>query len=442
MKRRFEVLRGPLPKQIVRVVSVLMASLVCVSLPASSYLTGGVTPLPDETQALLDRHAGMISLGFNTEWMEMAGIDPVPYVEAISLVAEGVDAGILPGAVLHVGRLASTEVMPIAVGHRIVDPEKRPVSYDTRYHVEDLTAPLTAIPLLLAHCQERGLPLETRIETIFPAWKSEDRREVTIESVLRHSTGFPSTWEDLEKPPSNRQGIIAWLNTLELAAEPDTRVIPSRLNHLLAGLILEEVKGRNLKSIIDEDIFMRFQLPTAQLGIIAQERALVAPGAFSRRWDRFLWGEVDEPVVQGLGLDSAWGGLVINADEVAAIAGGLLLLSISAPSDVEMKDLPILYKAFRTDPSISGGEKMGLGYEIGRLTPRSFGWNAVSGSGFWVLPEDQAVLVFLTNMDHVPGREAEQKELREAVLARLAAAARQVEDDSEGGNEQDADADY
>ncbi|MCC5875742.1 MAG: beta-lactamase family protein [Candidatus Sumerlaeia bacterium] len=425
MKQRVEFYSDTVYRQIRRFHLAMVVLLCCSVLPASSYLTGGSTPLPPESQAILDKHADLISLRINTEWMEMAGIDPIPYVEAIALVAEAVEEGVIPGAVLHVGRLASTEMMPIAVGYKIVDPEKRPVGYDTRYYVEDLTAPLTAIPLLLAHCQERGLPLETRIETIFPAWNAEDRREVTIESVLRHSTGFPASWEDPATLPTSRRMLVAWMNDLELAAEPDTKVIPSRLNHLLAGLILEEVKAKQLKDIIDEEIITRFQLPTAQMGIISQERAQLAPGRFSERWDRFLWGETDEPIVQALGLDSAWAGLVINADEVAAIAGGLLLLSLSAPEDVEVKNLPALYQAFRTDPSITGGERMGLGYEIGRFTPKSFGWNSVAGPGFWVLPEHQALVVFLSNMDHVSGRSEEQQELRAKVLELLVRAAEQ-----------------
>lgn len=406
---------GPL-MNIARLISVLILLLAPAWGPARAYQTGGTTPLPAETQAILDEYADLVSLGFNTDWVQSANLDPVKYTDAIARAAEAVREGEIPGVVLHIGTLFSTEVMPIAIGHLMVDPEKRRAEYDTRYYLEDLTAPLSVVPLLLAHCQERGLPLETRLETIFPQWKGEDRREVTIESVLRHSTGLPASWPEPVPPPKNREEIIKWLHDLELAHEPDTRVVPSRLNHLLAGMILEKETGKNLSDLINAGIIERFSLPVTSIGIMPAERSQLAPGAFSARKNRFLWGEVDEPLVGALGLDSAWAGLVSNADEVAAIAGGLLLMAISAPPDVPIKNLPILYKAFRTDPSLTGGESMGLGYEIGRYTPGSFGWDGVNGSSFWVLPEKQAVVVLLSNMDHPGGMASVPDALRREIL--------------------------
>lgn len=400
--------------------AILMAAPSVVH--GEGYRSGGATPFPRDVQQLLDRNAGLMSLGFNADWLAEAGIDPLPYAKAIDVTADAVRAGNIPGAVLHVSRL-SAEVMPIAVGYCIVDPERRPAGYETRYYLEDMGAPLSAIPLLLLHCQERSIPLDMPLSSIFDDWTKEDRRDITIAMVLRHASGFPSTWPDPSAPLEDRAGILAYLKELELASEPGTRVEVSRLNHLVAGLILERLRGRYYSEIFQEGIVERFHLPLTSQGIAPADRQFLAPGAYSKRWDYLLWGEVDEPVVQPLGIDTAYAGMVSTADEVATIATVLLYQAGSAPVIVETEQLPPVYRSFRPDSTIENGASMGLGYKLGRFGEGSFGWDSPHGSSFWVLPAQMAVIVFLSNQDHPNGVESIEADPRERVLALLAEAA-------------------
>lgn len=393
-----------------------------VPLPAQSYQSGGTFPFADEVQHLLDRNAAMISLGFNADWLAEAEIDPLPYARAIDATAEAVREGHLPGAVLHVFRMSS-EAMPVAVGHRITDPEHRRAHFDTRYYLEDLGAPLSTIPLLLLHCQERSISLDMPLSLIFEQWSAEDRREVTIGMVLRHASGLPASWAAPSEALEGRGAILGYINDLGLASEPGTQVEISRLNHLLAGLILEKLKERYYSEIFREGIVDRFQLSVTSLGIDPSQRQLLAPGAYSDRWGHLLWGETDEPVVQSLGLDTSYAGMVSTADEVAAIAYVLLFQALSAPPLAESEQLPAVYRGFRPDASVKGGESMGLGYQLGRFGEGSFGWDSPHGSSFWALPGQMAVIVFLSNQDHPGGVGSGEGDPREIVLPLLANAA-------------------
>ena len=77
-----------------------------------------------------------------------------------------------------------------ALGFAVIEPEKIEANLETIYDLASLTKPLMT-GLICAMLVERGeLYLSDKISKCFPEFAIEEKREVTIENLLTHTSGF------------------------------------------------------------------------------------------------------------------------------------------------------------------------------------------------------------------------------------------------------------
>jgi CubicO group peptidase (beta-lactamase class C family) len=392
----------------------LILSLLVAAAPAAEparYLTGGSRPLDPALQARLDAHAPIVTLGLNTDWMEKAGVAAAPYVEAIDTVALAVRAGGLPGAVLHVASLQDTEMMPIGVGYLMTDPQTWPLAHDTSYELGSLTGPLVTVPVAARALFNAGLATTTTLATVLPGLAGTPLGTRTVEDVVGHRAGLPHQWEGA---PATAEGVVAWIG----AMPEDPSGHPSTLGFVLLARVAEALEKRpfdeQAKALLED----YWPAGITAFGLDPARRQYLAPGPYCDRLGHMIWGDPPDELANLLGRRAGHWGLVSTAGEVGS--WGLIALWVAqmppAPPNLQGPDAWVGMWADLI--------KVGGGMQRGRFGNEGLGWDTPDGCSFWILPRQQRVLVFLSNMDHPGGAaRAGRVDPRDKVLDLLAQSA-------------------
>ncbi|MCC6546380.1 beta-lactamase family protein [Candidatus Sumerlaeota bacterium] len=384
-----------------------------------TYLQGGAKPFPAGLKAKLDAHADIIALGINSEWLAASNIDAAKYIEAISITADAVERGEMPGAVIHVDRIASNTI-PISIGDMMTDPQRHRAERDTLYDVGDLTGPLFTNPLVVTALMQQKLKLEQKISDLLPVFRGTNKEAITIEELLRHSSGLPAV-HDAPEAPHNRDEVLAFIAQLPTRFPPGTQVEVSDLNEVLLGMVVEKAFGGNYSDIVQEKIIDAYGMTPSALGALPDHRLIIAPGEYSQRLGRMVWAEPAEPIAMALGRDSGHTGAVVFADALANMLKNTIpLITLSTLPGTE-KFTP-LGRLLVPSTNLPGGAHMAGGVAVGKLGPRSYGWDARSGSSVWILPDKMAYVIFLSNYSHPNGLTDRKGDCRERVLPLLAEA--------------------
>jgi len=107
------------------------------------------------------------------------------------------------------------------------------------------------------------LALDDEIAAHVPEMKYE-RGEITLLDLLQHSSGLPGSDDvqmALDDIPS-AEGLLAWLPTQPLQAEPGTCLIHSGVNTLLLGMILERTTEMSVREYVEQRIVAALELET------------------------------------------------------------------------------------------------------------------------------------------------------------------------------------
>lgn len=379
--------------------------LVLTALPVfgEGYLSGGSIPFPAEVQRTLDRHAPILTLGINHDWMLKAGVEPVAYLEGVDTVAAAVGRGEVPGALVYVDRLMQS-TMPTGIGYRITDPQRRRVEADTMYAAQDLTGSLVTVPMTLFSLLTGDVRKDSTLGELIPELAGSDKAPITIEMLLRHRSGLPAELP-ARRRYADRSEMLRDLAALPLSGAPGAESRPSAANFLVLGLAMERVHGKGYSELAAEKVFRLLRDSTAVLEVDDIARADLAPGIYSDFLGRMAWGEATDSAGFLLGPDAGHTGLVLSADHAAEMARMLMTMA-ALNVGPDGKPLTVVGEAFVASDAATGETAMGLGYMVGRFGPGSFGWDSPTGSSIWILPRQQGFVVYLSNADHPKGPSA------------------------------------
>ncbi len=388
------------------------------SLSAEPYLSGGTVPFTAEQQAVLDRHREILSLGVNRDWLAESHIDIDAYMGALDLIAESVKRGEVPGAVVLVDRYG-TKVFPAAVGYLMTDPQPWKAKYDTQYYLQDLTGPVATVPLIVKLWSEGKLSISERVERRLPELAGSPLGALRIESLMRHTSGLPENYDS--EPFMSDEEMFAALAKIPLET-PGTAVRKSPLNFLVLGLIAERAGGKPLETQAQESFPLYFRDGLLTYRANPARRQYIAPGEYSSAIGRLAWAEPTDPFGIHKVPNAGHTGLIASADEISVPARALLAMAEVRLKAADFFTTGPLVEVLLPDRNISGGESMGLGYEVGRFGPTSFGWDSPAGCSIWLLPEQRGFIVYLSNRDHPAGVGVDRPDPRDVALPLLARA--------------------
>jgi CubicO group peptidase (beta-lactamase class C family) len=312
-----------------------------------------------------------------------------------------------------------------ALGLAVVEPEKIEARTETIYDLASLTKVLVT-GLLAAGLLETGeINLSDHIAKYFPAFETEEKRNITIENLLTHTSGFPA-WHpfylDAEGGARKAKSVLNKIARTPLENSSNSKVVYSDFNFLLLGFLIEQVCGANLDEIAARKIFAPLGLqntfynppPELRKRIAASEKGnefekntcrekfpeLSVPDSAFR--DYQIWGEVHDGNCYFLNGVSGHAGLFSSAGDVCAIAQQFL------PGTTRLLK-PEICALFRTNYTENLNEARSVAFQLAATTDSaageslskdSFGHLGFTGTSVWIEPSTERIFILLTNRTH------------------------------------------
>jgi CubicO group peptidase (beta-lactamase class C family) len=371
---------------------------------------------------------------------ENVGMSPQRLQRIRDALQADIDKGVVPGAVALIARRGKIAFLE-ALGYR--DREAgAAIAPDTIFRIASMTKPFTSVAtmmlaeegkLLLADPVSRYIPEFTNLKVALDSDGEAKtltteplRREMTVQDLLRHTSGL--TYAHLAGPQvkqayeaanvvdekQTNADMVAKLGKLPLAYQPGSTWQYGVSTDVL-GRVVEVASGLALDRFISERICSPLGLDNTSFGPIDAARAAqpqIDPASGKR------------PPMRDTAVRPNWisggSGLLSTARDYVRFCqmllnggelGGIRLLSPTTvalmtsdhltPETRRSPSTPILFGALAPVPQLGLG--FGLGFAVRTHAGRNplpgsvgdFSWSGVSGTYFWIDPQQQLIAVLM-----------------------------------------------
>lgn len=354
---------------------------------------------------------------------QQVGLSPEKFAQIDSVVKKFIDGQQLAGAVTIVARQGKVAHFK---SHGMMDiAGKKPMQKDTIFRIYSMTKAIVSVAAMML-CDEGKLDLEDPVSDYLPAVKEmkvgqvNPNREMTVRDLLRHTAGFPNnvtvdrTFRNAGLPPLAQCSLKQMMERLQhvpLRYSPGENWYYSFATDVLARLV-EIASEKSLDVFLAERIFQPLDMKDTAFYVPADKR------------NRFA-------VVYGNGLQvvaapqpgtsgpftfekppkflSGGGGLVSTATDYMRFClmldnkgelDGKRLLKLETVELMICNHVPSNLLPISRKPT---GRGFGLGFAV-RIEeidsePSSMGeyeWLGGAGTEFWISPQDELVVITLT----------------------------------------------
>jgi CubicO group peptidase (beta-lactamase class C family) len=320
------------------------------------------------------------------------------FAQAADIVQRGVDERAFPAAVVEVGTRGDV-LWHQAFGRLDSDPESPVTQKDTLFDLASLTKVIATTSLVMRLVERGTLALDQTIRSWIPEWRGNDREDVTLRSLLTHSSGL-TAWLPFYRDHTGRQEFQHAICSLPLEYPPDTQSIYSDLGFILLGFIVEDAGGAAFSS---QAARLLSEITSAPLMFNppAEPRSSIAPTEQDSWRGRRLVGEVHDENCWALGGAAGHSGLFGTAQAVGDFARAMLgALKGTDPRIAGTETVRLFVKRSAAVPGSRalGWDTMLPTSSCGTNISRSaFGHTGFTGTTLWIDPEREAYVVFLTN---------------------------------------------
>lgn len=287
-------------------------------------------------------------------------------------------------------------------------PERRiAMAEDTVFDLASVSKLFTSI-LAVQQIECGALVLEERVAAYLPEFGGAGKQDITVRQLLTHTSGFRA-WIPLYKEPT-REGKLRLLWNEAPANPPGTKYLYSDLNLISLQLILEEITGRTLDTLLHDEITAPLGMHRTRFNPPASWRPEIAATEDARLpWsglDRGLVrGEVHDENAYSLGGVAGHAGVFSCAWDLAVLARTLLNGgAYGAARVLSAESVALMFTDFNT---AFPGDEHGLGFELNQhwymgalATPHTAGHTGFTGTSLVLDPTTDAFLVVLGNSVH------------------------------------------
>jgi CubicO group peptidase (beta-lactamase class C family) len=369
------------------------------------------------------------------------------------MIRRGISGRAFPCAVIDVGSAAGVRWRE-AFGTLTYADDAPAATVETVFDLASLTKVIATATLAMCAIDAGALRLDDRVADRLPAWRGEDREQVTIQDLLEHASGL-TAYLPFFRDHRGRAEFEHAICTMPLEYAPRSQSIYSDLGFILLGFILEDA-GFPLRDFrLKPEATLKREATRPQLEIQftppREWRERTAPTELDTWRGRLLQGEVHDENAWVLGGAAGHAGLFGTAAAVGSFARAILnaLAVTSSPKGLR-DDRPVAqgFSPARHTSSPDGlrhetvlrfvqksgvpGSSRALAWDTmlptsscgTRMSPRAIGHTGFTGTSLWVDPELDLYVVLLTNRVH-PMRENDQiqairRQVHDAVIDTVA----------------------
>lgn len=331
-----------------------------------------------------------------------------PFEPLRSYLESEIEAGLVPGAVVVVGR-SSGIVYHAALGYRALTPRRERMTGRTIFDLASLTKVMVTAPLVVERSVRGGFSLEDPLERHLVETHGTETGSIALRMLLTHTAGLPPM-NPLADYRGGKSRLYAAIAREPLEARSGERFAYSDVGYVLLQGVVERVARKRLDRVARAEIFAPLCFRDTRFGIRAKDRPRLAPT--TRERGGWLRGRAHDPRARTRALGGVAGhaGVFGTSAEVARFCEMLLRRGSYAGRRVLSEETVRLM----TTDQIGGAlpVRRGYGFDIespysaprGALFSRdSYGHSGFTGVSLWIDPVNDVYLVLLTNSIHAAG---------------------------------------
>ena len=341
------------------------------------------------------------------------------YPSILKKMHQGVEQGIFPGAVLLCaknGKVCLNE----AFGLADIFCEKK-MQIDSIFDLASLTKPLATTLAIAKLVEKKSKLLAAPIGSILRQYDQTDKETITVDMLLRHTSGFPAHREFFKfmthtsGDPKKIQARLLVKEPLEYAS--GTHQVYSDLGFMVLRQVVEAMSGCTLDQYVTDKIYNPLEIRRLMFiprrdheQVMGQLGPLMVATQDCQWRNKVLVGEVDDENAWVLGGVDGHAGLFGDAISVFKICHHLLQILQGKSNEVIHPD------TLHAFVQKTNGFEMVAGFDTpskhGSSCGHYFSGSAIghlgfTGTSFWIDPEVSLIVVLLTNRIH-PSRSNQQ----------------------------------
>ena len=390
---------------------------------------------------------------------ETVGFSTERLAEVTEFVEREIADGNLVGTVTLVARHG--QVVHFEAAGRNGLGDERPMETDALFRIFSMTKPITTVAAMMLY-EEGAFHLGDPVAKYLPELANmplsidgepvPPQRSMTIEQLMTHTAGLTNGWH-IEHPvertyrdaalhqSADLNAFIDKLATLPLRFEPGTRYHYSVATDVL-GALVERLSGQTLEHFFQTRIFDPLEMHDTFFNVPDDKMPRMAGGN--------LWSAEQQamepmpagllPPLSGVTLFSGGGGLISTARdywrfcEMLRRGGSLDGVRILGPKTVQAMTMARLAPEVRDNGAteypashLYPGQSFGLGAGVitdpaqaGVVSSKGeYSWGGIANTKFWIDPEEDLVVVFMTQVLGTPHSDRHRFDLKVATYQAL-----------------------
>ena len=341
-------------------------------------------------------------------------VNTINIQNAETVLHNAIKSNIFPGAQVAVIQNGNI-IYSGGYGHYTYDISSPSVDNKTIYDIASLTKVIAAVPVTMKLISQKKLSLDHSVQQFYPQFTGNGKEKITIRHLLTHSSGLPGYYQFfLDDQIQTKEDVLSYILNVELNAAPGTHFEYSDLGFILLTSIIEKVSNRTLDRLVQSWFFNPLEMKSTRYLPPSDWKMKITPTEFDTLYrNRLIHGEVHDENASLMGGVSGHAGLFSTAEDIAKYAqilidGGLWKgKRFFRESQVQ---------EFTSVQNIPEGSDMALGWDTpsqsGKsiagdyFTPGSFGHLGFTGTSIWIDPNQEIIIVLLTNRVH-PSRKGD-----------------------------------
>lgn len=383
--------------------------------------------------------------------------------ERVGKITEFVEREIADGNLVGTVTLVARQgqVVHFEASGRYGLEDDRPMDTDALFRIFSMTKPITTVAAMILY--EEGafhlgdpvakyLPELADMRLLIDGEPVPTQSQMTIEQLMTHTAGLTNGWH-IEHPVERAYrdaalqqspdigAFIEKLATLPLRFEPGTRYHYSVATDVL-GALVERLSGQNLEQFFQTRIFDPLDMRDTFFNVPEDK---VARMAGDHLWNAERQEMSPMPAgllapLSGVTLFSGGGGLISTAQdywrfcEMLRQGGSLDGVRIVGPKTVQAMTMARLTPAVRDNGAteypashLYPGQSVGLGAGVitdpaqaGVISSKGeYSWGGIANTKFWIDPEEDLIVVFMTQVLGTPHSDRHRFDLKVATYQAL-----------------------
>ncbi len=255
--------------------------------------------------------------------------------------------------------------------------------------------------------EEGFIDLDDPVREFIPEFRKGDKRDITIRHLLTHTAGLPpfKQFYLMDGDPQDR--LKAVLDS-EIVYSPGDSTVYSDIGFITLGKLVEKVSRTTLDDYLTQNIFRPAGMYRTMYFPIYPDSILlsrIVPTEISAITSELIHGYVHDENSHSMGGVTGHAGLFSTADDLYRYSKMMLRGGESGRTSVF---LPETIDLFTRRANVREGSSRCLGWDSPSglasggvyLSDKSFGHTGYTGTSMWIDPENDVIVILLTNAVH------------------------------------------